>query len=595
MKPVVATPTAAGTIDLVLDQHSGSLRAAGEPDRPRTAGFDLLPAATALLEEAARLHVPVRLVLPEPLEDPAAHELGGPPALVEDVVDGLQALDLPVMAGPNVLVAADRVVRSELAAGGWSPVAHPSLALPALLGAGLQFARIAGDLDALRGTPGFVPYWLESADGGEWAFGLLSHAALARALDAGLAVDRLPLRHEVEDPLLVALDEGARAGEALARYDVLWSRGSRVLLALDAATSNDEIPAHGAHGHFRLLTPSPELLRPARTVTAAVTTLSTAALQLAQAQVPAPAPVTPGSFAADVARYAGGAPLAGGEPVRSRHTSHPDNARVVQALVDELRELGLAPFTHDFAFGGRILRNVIADVPGERDSLVVVGCHLDSTAARDPGFTPARDPARGADDDASGMAALLALARHLPALGAPHHTVRLCFFNAEEAGLVGSRAYAASLKAGDAEIAAVVCCDMIGFNSDDLRTFEVHAGFTNPAVRDLSTPLADVVARAAARLGVLAPAQVYTGTRPTGGSDPALVDGAINRSDHASFHEQGYPAILVSEDFFPNRPGEPPADPNPNYHSDGDAVVDADYGADIVRAVSVAVLELAAG
>ena len=282
--------------------------------------------------------------------------------------------------------------------------------------------------------------------------------------------------------------------------------------------------------------------------------------------------------------------------MRSRHSSHPDNARVVAALLDDLRELGLAPVAHEFMFGRRRLHNVLADIPGEESSLVVVGCHLDSTAARDAGFDPAGSAARGADDDASGMAAVLAIARHLVAPSArPHHTVRLGFFNAEESGLVGTRAYAASLKATGAEIAAVVCVDMIGWNSDALRTFEVHAGFTDPAVRDLSAPLAAVVARAAASLGALPPAQVYTGTTPTGGPDPTRFDGAINRSDHASFQEQGYPAVLVSEDFFPNRPGEPDADPNPNYHSNADAVIDAAYAADITRAVSVAVLELAAG
>jgi Zn-dependent M28 family amino/carboxypeptidase len=194
------------------------------------------------------------------------------------------------------------------------------------------------------------------------------------------------------------------------------------------------------------------------------------------------------------------------------------------------------------------------------------------------------------------MAALLAIARHLRSLPDPLlHTVRLCFFNAEESGLVGSRAYAASLKRAGTVIAAVVCCDMIAFNSDGVRTFEVHAGFSDPAVRDLSVPLAEVVARAAAGLTALAPAQVYAGTIQLGGTDPARFDGAINRSDHASFQEQGYPAVLVSEDFFPNPPGEPAADPNPNYHRNGDAVIDADYGADIARAVSVAVIELAAG
>ena len=110
--------------------------------------------------------------------------------------------------------------------------------------------------------------------------------------------------------------------------------------------------------------------------------------------------------------------------MRSRHSSHPDNDRVVDALLAELRALGLAPVAHEFAFGGRVLRNVIADVPGEQPSLVVVGCHLDSTAARDPGFAPSRDPARGADDDASGMAAVLAIGRHVAALAQPDRTTR---------------------------------------------------------------------------------------------------------------------------------------------------------------------------
>ena len=586
--------TSPGSIDIVLDHHAGATRR-GE-DAP-TERVDLLPAMEELLDEAQRLGVPVRLVAAEPLEGAAPQAAAGTRALVLEPLT-VEDLEPPGAEGPHVLVAADRVVRAAAAERGWSAVAHPALALPALLHQRLAFVRLEGDIDALRDAPGIVPYWVERDPDGDWAFALVTPTGMAKALDAGLAIDRLALRHDVDDPLLVQLDEGMRAGE-LASYDVLWSRGTRLLLAVDALTRNDEIPAHGAHGHFRFLAPSPELLRPARVArapTAQVQAGTLGGLERAVAEPPEPAPATPDSYAADVARYAGGAPLAGGPPVRSRHSSHPDNARAVDALLADLRAIGLAPVAHEFAFGGRILRNVIADVPGEQPSLVVVGCHLDSTAARDPGFAAARDPARGADDDASGMAAVLAIGRHVASLAAPpHHTVRLCFFNAEESGLVGSRAYATALKARDTEIAAVVCCDMIAFNSDALRTWEVHAGFTDPAVRDLSAPLAQVVARAAARLGALPPAQVYTGTRPTGGDDPARFDGAINRSDHASFQEQGYPAVLVSEDFFPNKPGDPAADPNPNYHSNTDAVIDAAYGADITRAVSVAVLELAAG
>ncbi|MEA2141857.1 MAG: hypothetical protein QOI64_287 [Solirubrobacteraceae bacterium] len=603
--------TTAGSIDVVLDHLALAPPAAAAVGGRPTAAVDLLPALETMLEEAAQLHVSVRLALLAPLDDAALLALRGILPLVGELVL-LEDLELPDDPGPtnpsapHVFVAADRVLRDDAAQGGWDPVAHPALALPTLLGQNFAFMRLTGDIAALRDAPGVVPYWVERDRVGDWAFALLSPAGLAKALDAGLQIDRLALRHDVEDALLVQLDEGMRAGE-LAGYDVLWSRGSRLLLALGAATRTDEIPAHGAHGHFRLLSPSPELLQPARVAPAARAQVQAGelGLGLALAEPPPVAPVTPESYAADVARYAGGAPLAdgldgldglAGSLVRSRHSSHPDNARVVDALLADMRAIGLTGIAHEFSFGGRILRNVIADVPGEQPSLVVVGCHLDSTAARDPGFTPSRDPALGADDDASGMAAVLAIGRHVAGLAAPtHHTVRLCFFNAEESGLVGSRAYAASLKARGAEIAAVVCCDMIGFNSDSLRTFEVHAGYTDPDVRDLSAPLAHLVARAAARLGVLAEAQVYTGTSPTGGTDPARFDGAINRSDHASFQEQGYPAVLVSEDFFPNKPGDPAADPNPNYHSNADAAIDAAYGADITRAVSVAVLELAAG
>ena len=172
--------------------------------------------------------------------------------------------------------------------------------------------------------------------------------------------------------------------------------------------------------------------------------------------------------------------------------------------------------------------------------------------------------------------------------------MRFGFFNAEESGLVGSRAYAASLKAAGAPVTAVVCADMIGYNSDARRTWEIHAGHTNPRVRDLSVPVAQLIADAAARLGELPAAQLYTGTTATGGTDPTRFDGAINRSDHASFHEQGYPAVLVSEDFFPNRPSDPAADPNPNYHSNSDIEIDGDYAAQITRAIGVAVAELAA-
>jgi hypothetical protein len=579
------------SIDIVLDHHAGTPRTPADADEAAGGAFDLLPATEELLRAASQLQIPVRIVVAEARDGDPIVELE---ALVSEaeIVAGIDGLAPP--GGPGLLVAADRVVRARGVAEGWTALPHPALASLAARGETLVFAECGGELDAIAGVAGLVPYWIEEQpDGSSRALAALPRSAVGHAIDAGLAVRRLALDLGLQDPLFVQLDEGARVGDALGDYDILWSDPSRVLLALGAATSNDEIPAHGAHGHFRFLTPSPELLAPARIVV--VSAATGASLQAAAD----PAPVTAESFLADVGRYAGLAPLDDRGALRSRHSSHPDNARAVDALVAELTELGLATSTHSFAFGGRILRNVVADLEGSGElgvdaGLVVAGCHLDSTAARDPGYVPATGPARGADDDGSGVAALLAIARHMRALPEPpHNTVRFGFFNAEESGLVGSRAYAASLKAADAPVVAVVCADMIGYNSDAAHTWEVHAGFTNARVRDLSVPLARVVADAAAQLGELPAPQVYTGTTATGGTHPGRVDGAINRSDHASFQEQGYPAVLVSEDFFPNRTTEPAADPNPNYHSNADVEIDGAYAAAITRAMSVAILELA--
>ena len=80
-------------------------------------------------------------------------------------------------------------------------------------------------------------------------------------------------------------------------------------------------------------------------------------------------------------------------------------------------------------------RNVIADLPGkEPGEIVLIGAHYDSW-----------DPAQGADDDGSGVAAVLEVARILKSLGvAPKRTIRFAFFSGEEEATLGSRAYVAS-------------------------------------------------------------------------------------------------------------------------------------------------------
>jgi carboxypeptidase Q len=78
-------------------------------------------------------------------------------------------------------------------------------------------------------------------------------------------------------------------------------------------------------------------------------------------------------------------------------------------------------------------RNVVADLPGSApgDEVVLIGAHFDSW-----------DPAQGANDDGSGVAAVLESARILKSLGVrPRRTIRFAFFSGEEEGCLGSRAY----------------------------------------------------------------------------------------------------------------------------------------------------------
>jgi len=233
---------------------------------------------------------------------------------------------------------------------------------------------------------------------------------------------------------------------------------------------------------------------------------------------------------------------------------------------------------------------------GLGSQVIVVCCHLDSTASREAGYEKTVDPAPGADDNGSGLAAVLSIARLLSQYrGQLTHTIRFCFFNAEEVGLKGSLAYAPLLKDKDIPIKAVINIDMMGYNSDRIRTFEIHAGYYDPRIRDLCVPLAELVKQYAENLGKLGPAQIYKGTIQGGPHDfdRDKYDPAIARSDHFSFQQEGYPACHISEDFFANYPIESTPDPNPNYHRYGDKVVDLSYSADIVSAAALAIKELA--
>ena len=116
------------------------------------------------------------------------------------------------------------------------------------------------------------------------------------------------------------------------------------------------------------------------------------------------------------------------------------------------------------AFNGlqTIQRNVVATLPGSDPSAgtILVGAHYDS---RSVDFTDAVSRAPGADDNASGVAALIEMARVLAGADTPPRaTIVLVAFSAEEVGIEGSQHYVqTALQRGD-DLRTVLALDIIG-------------------------------------------------------------------------------------------------------------------------------------
>ncbi len=304
--------------------------------------------------------------------------------------------------------------------------------------------------------------------------------------------------------------------------------------------------------------------------------------------------VTAEQFRQDVLRYSS---------LRSRHVSHPENALAVERLLDDLLEMdgALTVGTHAFRLQRQVMHNVEAILPGTRSGpIVVVSAHLDCTAHGEPGYQPRSDSAPGADDDASGIAGVLAAARALAKLvkkekdkkkeeRKKHYEIRFVLFNAEEHRRRGSRRYAKEKRSE--EIGTVLHMDMIGHNPGSGQPrMELHAGyFKSPEVQKKSRALAERIEEVASDVSDRLAVQIY----PLPG---AKHDPSENLSDHTSFHETHVPACLISEDFFYDKgTGSASRRRNPDYHLREDTIenIDPEYGADIARAVAAAAWHLA--
>lgn len=235
-----------------------------------------------------------------------------------------------------------------------------------------------------------------------------------------------------------------------------------------------------------------------------------------------------------------------------------------------------------FDVDGQTYRNICAAFGPAGTGLIVVGAHYD-TADGNP----------GADDNASGVAGLLALAELL----APtrlEHRVELVAFALEEppafmTDSMGSAVHARSLRARGVPVRAMLSLEMLGYFDDRprsqgypltmLRPFYSSRGDFIAVVSRLGDSRLVRTAKSAMQGAMSVPVYSLNG--------PAFIPG-VNFSDHRCYWAEGFPAAMITDTAFFR---------NPNYHRASDLPETLDYRrlAEVVRGVFAAVLALDRG
>ena len=143
-------------------------------------------------------------------------------------------------------------------------------------------------------------------------------------------------------------------------------------------------------------------------------------------------------------------------------------------MIETLRAMGYAPELQWFEpMGLARTANVIATLPGTThpELVYVVSAHYDS-----------HQNGPGADDDATGTAMLLELARVLKGRPLPA-TVVFAAFTGEEAGLLGSREYVRRAVAAKTRLAGALNNDMFGWSND--HRIDNTIRYSNAGIRDV--------------------------------------------------------------------------------------------------------------
>ena len=268
---------------------------------------------------------------------------------------------------------------------------------------------------------------------------------------------------------------------------------------------------------------------------------------LARAVWRPPAKSVPSTFPVlDSARLIANISALAADSMEGRRLGTAGGARARAFLIRELARSGIAPARDSFPVSFSVRSrtgpaitgvNLIGTIRGTKhaDRCIVVSAHYDHLGVRN-GVIYA-----GADDNASGTAAVLAIAQWF-ARHPPENTMIFALFDGEEEGLLGSKAFVGSPPVPLARIVANVNLDMVSRNVNG----EIYASGAAPY--PVMKPLLDSIARAAPVTLLL-------------GHDTGLGESNwIEQSDQGAFASRKIPFVYFG------------VEDHPDYHKPGDRV-----------------------
>jgi hypothetical protein len=244
--------------------------------------------------------------------------------------------------------------------------------------------------------------------------------------------------------------------------------------------------------------------------------------------------------------------VVGGEPriITTRNTtSGLPVHKALERVLERLSALGLnvqfAGWTNTSYGTTYVNSNVVATLAGGvlSNELVLIVAHLDDQ--------PSGARAPGADDNASGSAGVLTAAGIFSQYRFDR-SIRFVLFTGEEQYMLGSTAYAAAAKAAGDNIVAVLNLDMIAWNGSAPDTFQLRTRSTGNPGYSNDTVIATTFTNAVAAYGL------------SNHLAPVIMADNFGSSDHWSFWNQGYAAVLAIEEFG--------GDFNPYYHTTNDTL-----------------------